>query len=388
MSDALLSSRLDELLASFPPDEVSAGIFLGAQFDLGLAWVHFPETLGGLSLDPEHQKFVDNRLREAGAPTPRHEAVIGLAMGAPVLLAHGTDAQRHRHLRPIFTGEEIWCQLFSEPGAGSDVAGLATAATRDGDDWIVEGQKVWTSYAHLSHFGMLAARTDPNTTKHQGLTYFICDMKAAGVDVRPLRQMTGDAEFNEVFLDGVRIPDTQRVSAVGDGWSVMLTTLMNERVAIGSALPMLSPVDLAIELWKHSTEHDPVMRDRLTRLWIQSECVKETALRAADERGRSAAGADGSVIKLLSNQLNQELTEFCVDLLGAKGMLYGSYDMRRLATPEATHQETRAFLRARANTIEGGTTEVMHTILAERILGLPKELRVDRDVPWRDVPKS
>ncbi|HWU31631.1 MAG TPA: acyl-CoA dehydrogenase family protein, partial [Marmoricola sp.] len=208
--------------------------FLHARFDAGLAWVFYPEGLGGLGLPQSEQQAVDRLFAEAGAPSNRPEKNgIGLGMAAPTILAYGTDEQKQRFLRPLWTGEEIWCQLFSEPGAGSDLANVGTKAVRDGDGWVVNGQKVWTSGAHNSRFAILVARTNPDVPKHYGLTYFLCDMTDPGVDIRPLRQITGEAEFNEVFLTDVRIPDTQRLGAEGEGWKVANATLNNERVAIG-----------------------------------------------------------------------------------------------------------------------------------------------------------
>ena len=197
----------DRLLAEHPPATTPPREFLGAQFDLGLAWVHFPEGFGGLGLSPKLQETINPRLRAAGAPSSGPRNPIGYGMGAPTVVTHGSDAQRTRYLRPLFTGEEVWCQLFSEPGAGSDVASLSTRAVRDGDEWVVNGQKVWTTVAHLAKWGMLVARTDPEAPKHRGMTYFVVDMQAPGVEVRPLRQITGEAEFNEVYFTDVRIPD-------------------------------------------------------------------------------------------------------------------------------------------------------------------------------------
>ena len=208
-AETLVKERLEQLLAERDPagDPVA---FLGAQFDAGLAWVHFPEGDGGLGLPPGQQRAIDDRLKEVGAPSPFPRNPIGYGMGAPTVVTHGSESQRKRYLRPLFTGEEIWCQLFSEPGAGSDVASLSTRAVRDGDEWLVNGQKVWTTLAHVARWGMLLARTDPDQPKHKGMTYFVVDMKAPGVEVRPLRQMTGEAEFNEVYFTDARIPDELR----------------------------------------------------------------------------------------------------------------------------------------------------------------------------------
>ncbi|RMH81853.1 MAG: acyl-CoA dehydrogenase, partial [Actinomyces sp.] len=230
--DRLIDERLDQLLET-DPRTVDQETFRGRQFDLGLAWVHFPEGRGGLGAPPRLQKRVDARLREAGARPPTDRHFFGLTMAGPTMVMHGSDALLDRLLRRCFTGEDAWCQLFSEPGAGSDLAGLACRAVRDGDEWVISGQKVWNTLAHIADRGMLVARTDPDVPKHKGLTYFALDMHAPGVEVRPLVQMTGEAEFNEVYLDEVRVPDADRIGDVGEGWRVAMTTLMNERVTIG-----------------------------------------------------------------------------------------------------------------------------------------------------------
>ena len=389
--EALVLDRVDQLLAEHDPKKAPPATLWGAQFDLGLAWVHFPEGLGGLGLGPKLQERADARLRAAGVPSGALRNPIGLGMAAPTILTHGSDDQRRRYLRPMFTCEEIWCQLFSEPGAGSDVASLATRAVRDGDEWVVSGQKVWTTLAHTSRWGLLVARTDPEQPKHRGLTYFVIDMHAPGVDVRPLRQLTGDAEFNEVYMTEVRIPDAERLGDVGDGWRVSLTTLMNERVAIGGNVPPrgAGPISHAVRLWATRSEQDPVMRDRVARLWIEAEVNRLTNLRAQQLRQAGTPGPEGSIGKIAFAELNQRIYDLCVDLLGPAGTLYGSYEMRR---PEEANlggdDMTRMFLRARANSIEGGTSEILRNVVGERVLGLPPEPRVDKDRPWTEVPRN
>jgi alkylation response protein AidB-like acyl-CoA dehydrogenase len=387
----LVTQRVDQLLTDFPPASTDPTVFWGAQFDLGLAWVYFPEGRGGLGASPSLQPAIDERLRAAGAPSNFIRNPIGIGMGAPTVLAHGSDAQAERYLRPLFTCEEIWCQLFSEPGAGSDVASLSTSATRDGDEWLVNGQKVWTTLAHLSRWGMLVARTDPEQPKHKGLSYFVVDMHAPGVDVRPLRQMTGEAEFNEVYFTDVRIPDAERLSEVGDGWRVALTTLMNERVALGGGTPPRGSgaIGEAVRLWKERGDKNPVLRDRLVKLWVEAECARLTSIRASQTRQKGTPGPEGSTGKLQSAELNKKIYELCVDILGPAGQLYSSYDMIR---PEGLVMQsadvTKSFLRSRANSIEGGTSEVMRNILGERVLGLPGDVRVDKELPWREVPRN
>jgi alkylation response protein AidB-like acyl-CoA dehydrogenase len=387
-----IRQRLSRLLGDHDPKRTPPEEFWGAQFDLGLAWVWYPEGLGGLGVSPGLHRLVTEALRAAGAPSNLGHNPIGLGMAAPTLLAHGSEDLRRRHLRPLFCAEEIWCQLFSEPSAGSDVAGLSTRAVRDGDQWIVNGQKVWTSLAHRASFGLLLARTDPDVPKHRGLTYFVVDMHAPGVEVRPLRQMTGDAEFNEVFLTDTPVPDTDRLGEVGMGWQVAITTLMNERVAIGglAAGRGSGAIAQAVRIWKQRGLTDPVLRDRLMSCWVDAEVHRLTAMRAAVLRQAGTPGPEGSVGKLAVAELNKAIYDCCVDLLGADGMLYQSYEMSR---PDSmgflpTRDVQRAFLRSRANSIEGGTSEIMRNILGERVLGLPREPRVDRDVAWSEVPRS
>ncbi len=388
-SVALVDKLVDELLAEFPPSSTPARTFLGAQFDKGLAWVHFDPGYGGLGLSPKFQTQIDGRLRPAGAPHPVAANPIGHGMGAPTVYTWGSEDQKKRYLRPLFTGEEVWCQLFSEPGAGSDVAGLASKGVRDGDEWIMNGQKVWTTLAHLARWGMLVVRTDPDAEKHKGLSYFVVDMHAPGVEVRPLRQMTGDAEFNEVYFTDVRVPDAERLGEVGDGWRVSLTTLMNERVSIGGAIaPRGSgPIGMAVKNFQ-ARERTAAEREELMKLWTAAECARLTNLRASENRKVGNPGPEGSVAKLAMAELNKKIFSFAVDLLGPEGMLYDDFSMRRpegamdLSTPQ------RAFLRSRANSIEGGTSEVMRNILGERVLGLPGDVRVDKGRSWLEVPRN
>jgi alkylation response protein AidB-like acyl-CoA dehydrogenase len=289
----------------------------------------------------------------------------------------------------LFTAEELWCQLFSEPGAGSDLAGVATRAVADGEEWVINGQKVWTTLAHTARWGMLVARTNPELPKHRGLSYFIIDMHQPGVEVRPLRQMTGEAEFNEVYFTDARVPDTDRLGAIGDGWRVALTTLMNERVAIGNVVGPRGggAIADAIRMWKEYGHTNPVRLDRLMHLWCRAEAMRLTNLRAAQMRLRGTPGPGGSTAKLAWAELNKAIYSYAVELMGADGMLYPStFALTSQQAPERGRSDpVRAFIRARANSIEGGTTEILKNILGERVLGLPGEPRVDRDIPWRDL---
>ncbi len=392
-----IDAMVDQLLAEVPPSSVSAQEFLGHQFDRGLGWIHFPVGSGGLNQSPGLQSRINRRLAQAGAPSMDVRNVIGHGMIAPTIAVHGTDSQKAKYLRPLFTSEFIFCQLFSEPGAGSDVASLSAKAERDGDEWILNGQKVWTTLAHLSHFGMIVARTDPDQVKHKGITAFIVDLRAEGAEVRPLYQMTGEAEFNECFFTDVRIHDDDRLGAVGNGWNVAITTLMNERVSIGGQVPQRGggPISQAVSVYRErfSNRNDAqalTFRDRLMDMWVKSEAVRLTNMRAAAARKVGTPGPEGSVAKLTHAELNQEIYELCVDMLGLEGQMFSSrYEkIRPQATGMGSPDLPKAFLRSRANSLEGGTSEVMRNILGERVLGLPGEPRNDKDVPWKDVPRS
>lgn len=382
----------DQLVSQYPPSSTHAVVFLGAQYDMGLAWVHFPVGSGGLGVSPKFQKIVNEKIARAGGPSSYARNPIGYGMCGPTVVEWGTADQKDRYLRPLFTGEEIWCQLFSEPGSGSDFAGLSAKGVRDGEEWIINGQKVWTTLAHLSKWGLLVVRTDADAVKHAGLTAVVVDMHAQGVEVRPLRQMTGEAEFNEVYFTDTRVPVSETLGNVGDGWRVSLTTLMNERVAIGGAIPQKGsgPIREAVKLWKQIPveSQDLATKDQLMKLWIRAEVARLTNIRAGQTRKMGVPGPEGSIGKMASADLNKETYEFCINLLGAEGMLYGSYEMVRPETAMSFDSLPKAFLRARANSIEGGTSEVMRNILGERVLGLPGDVRVDREIPWSKVPRN
>ena len=384
----VVKEALDRLLDEHDPqgDVVE---FLGARFDAGLAWIWYPKGLGGLELPRGLQGVVENRMQEVGAPNPALHNPLGVGMGSHVLLAHGTEEQQRRWLRPMFSTEEIWCQMFSEPGAGSDVAALACKAVRDGDEWVINGQKAWTTLAHVSKWGMLVVRSDPDVPKHRGMSYFIIDMKGEGVEVRPLRQITGEAEFNEVYFTDAPVPHDNLIGDVGDGWRVALTTLMNERVSIGGNVPRRGegPIGTAVEVWRQRGGDD-AHRDRLMRLWIDAETARLTNARARDNRTAGTPGPEGSTAKLAYAEINKEIYEFAVELLGAEGMLYDSYEMTRPEMFRVIKDARKGFLRSRGNSIEGGTSEIMKSILGERVLGLPGEPRVDKELPWNEVPRS
>jgi len=388
-----VSSLIEELLSEFPPRSTDPATFLGAQFDKGLAWVHFEPGHGGLGLNPKLQRSINERLFAAGAPNPVARNPIGHGMCGPTVAVWGSAEQKKRYLRPLFTGEEVWCQLFSEPGSGSDFAGLSAKGIKDGDEWIMNGQKVWTTLAHLSRFGLLIVRTDPEAVKHAGLTAFVVDMQAPGVEVRPLYQITGEAEFNEVYFTDVRVPNHEMLGNIGDGWRVSLTTLMNERVSIGGAIPAKGsgPIRDALKVWKElpTDRRDAATRDELMSLWIRAELLRLTNIRASQNRKMGDPGPEGSIAKLAMAELNKDIYSFAVSLLGADGMLFPSgYQMIRPEHAMGLENPQKAFLRSRANSIEGGTSEVMRNILGERVLGLPGDVRVDRDVAWSKVPRN
>ncbi len=387
-----VNDLISALLAEFPPSSTKAVDFLGAQFDKGLGWVHFPEGNGGLGLSPKLQKTINERIFAAGGPNPVMRNPIGHGMCGPTVVVWGSEDQKQRYLRPLFTGEEVWCQLFSEPGAGSDVAGLSTKALRDGDEWIINGQKVWTTLAHISRWGLLIARTDPEAKKHAGISAFVVDMHGPGVETRPLRQMTGEAEFNEVYFTDTRIPDAERLGNVGDGWRVSLTTLMNERVSIGGAIPQRGsgPIREVVKIWESlpAERRTADAQDRMMELWSQAEVLRLTNIRASQNRKIGTPGPEGSIAKLQKADHNKKIYEFAVELQGADGMLYGSYQLAAPETAMTFETVQKAFLRSRANSIEGGTSEVMKNILGERVLGLPGDVRTDRDVPWTQVPRN
>jgi len=388
-----LRERVRAFLAEHDPRQMPEEDFLNARFDAGLAWVHYPEGLGGLGLSRSLQHIVDAEFAAAGSPDNNSgRNAIGLGMAAPTILAYGTDEQQQRWLRELWTGREVWCQLFSEPGAGSDLAALATRAIRDDGGWLVTGQKVWTSQAHVARRALLVTRTDPDVEKHAGLTYFSVDMTAPGVEVRPLRQMTGEAEFNEVFLTDVRIPDEDRIGPVGGGWKVATATLMSERVSIGAARAapreggMIGPV---VATWRaHRELRTPGLHDRLLRLWTEAEVARLAAERMRQQLAAGQPGPEGSAAKLVYARLNQDISGFDVELNGAAGLRYDDWTMRR---PEHATFFGRGpgyrYLRAKGNSIEGGTSEILRNIIAERVLGLPPEPRFDKDRPWKDLPR-
>jgi alkylation response protein AidB-like acyl-CoA dehydrogenase len=393
MSAQDVADRIRVLLDEHDPAHTDPREFLGARFDAGLAWVYFPVGSGGLDLPRSLHTQVEDELAAAGAPPGGgpHNG-IGMGMAAPTIAAFGTEHQRRKFLRPLFTGEHFYCQLFSEPGAGSDLAGVATRAVRDGDDWIVNGQKVWTSSAQKAQRAILVARTDPDVPKHQGLTYFVVDMTDPGVDVRPLRQITGEAEFNEVFLTDVRVPDANRLGPEGGGWKVATTTLNNERVAIGSLAGGAREngiIGKVTDAWRAQPElRHPAMHDELMRLWVDSEVTRLTGLRLRQAMAVGQLGPEGAGMKVTFARLAQAVSGFEIELHPELGLQYDDWTMRQPEGVDFVGREPGyRYLRAKGNSIEGGTSEILRNTIAERILGLPPEHRVDKDVAFKDLEK-
>jgi alkylation response protein AidB-like acyl-CoA dehydrogenase len=329
--------------------------------DGGWAAVHWPVEYGGRGATLTESAIFFEELARAGAPLPAN--VLGLLLAGPTIMTWGTPEQKERHLHPILTAEEIWCQGFSEPDAGSDLASLKTRAVRDGDEWVITGQKVWTSGAQYSKWCMLVARTDSDVPKHKGLTYFLMDMEQEGVQVVPLRQITGSPEFNELFIDGARVPHANVLGGEGNGWKVALTTLMNERAGLAFFLQVRLRQMLDQLIARAAAEgklEDAVIADRLGDLHLRAEILRLTAYRGLTNIEKyGQPGPEGSLTKWMWSDTNQQLTQFAADLLGPSALTAGDRWAYEL-------------LRARGNTIEGGTTEVLKNIVAERVLGLPK----------------
>jgi alkylation response protein AidB-like acyl-CoA dehydrogenase len=327
----------------------------------GWAGISWPKEYGGRGATLIEQALFSEEIARAKAPRPAN--ILGLVMGGPVVIAHGTEEQKERFLEPILSAEEIWCQGFSEPESGSDLASLKTRATRENGGWRVSGQKVWTTFAHEAKWCMLLARSDTDAPKHKGLTYFICDMEQDGVEVRPLRQITGEEEFNEIFFENAYVPDENVVGGEGNGWNVAITTLMHERAGIGaaSAVALRRDLDQLIDVLRENGDaRDPVIRQRIAELKIGSEALRLGALRALTETMKTGIpGPEGSIAKWEWADLNQALTELATEALGPDALARDS-------------EWSYRFLRARANSIEGGTTEVLKNIVAERVLGLPR----------------
>lgn len=344
-------------------------------YDAGFIGLTWPKEYGGRGLTFMEELILQEEIALAKAPPILN--VLGVGMAGPTIIAYGTEAQKKRYPPKILSCEEIWCQGYSEPNAGSDLASLQTRAVKDGEDWVVNGQKVWTSFAQVADWMMLLARTDPNAPKHKGITYFLLDMKLPGITVKPLRQFTGDSEFNEVFFDNVRVHASQVLGGVNQGWQVGITTLMYERLTLGFGLQMRLRIALdglfelarKVEKSGRVLTQDPLARQKLAQLWIDTECLRLTGARAITKLLRGEMpGPEASAGKIVWVETHQKLQELAMELEGPYAQLAKGSDW---AVDGGAWQHS--FLRSRANSIEGGTTEIQKNIVAERVLGLPKD---------------
>jgi alkylation response protein AidB-like acyl-CoA dehydrogenase len=353
------------------------------KFDAGWACLHWPKEYGGRGATPIERVIWQQEEGFYG----KLEGVflIGQGMCGPTLMAFGSDVDKKRHLPPLASGEHVWCQLFSEPASGSDVAGLRTRAEKKGDDWIVNGQKVWTTGAHFSDYGIVITRTDPALPKHKGLTMFWLDMKSPGVEVKPIKQANGQSEFNEVYFTDVKIPDSQRLGAVNDGWNVSLTTLMNERMSIGARQSTGFP-ELFAFCNELMLEDGPAIDDKNVRSKLAGWAVKASGLKYTSYRSISALskgqrpGPENSIGKLVAGTMLQDIATYAMDLQGAAGVLTGDDSVA------VDGQFQSILLRAPSDRIAGGTDEILRNIIAERVLGLPPDIRVDKDIPFNAIP--
>lgn len=352
--------------------------------DAGWACLHWPKDYGGRGASPIERVIWQQEEGVYGKLAGMF--IIGQGMIAPTLMAFTSEEHKRRYLPPLASGEEVWCQLFSEPVAGSDLAGLRTKAEKVGDEWVVNGQKIWTSGAHYSDYGMILTRTDPNVAKHDGLTMFFFDMKSPGVEVRPIKQVNGQSGFNEVFFTDLRIPDHQRLGAVGQGWKVSLTTLMNERMSIGAGMPTGFPelLDFCCEFdlgGGRKAVDDPAVRSRLAQFAVRTSGLKYTAWRSISALSRGQIpGPENSIGKLVAGTTLQEIAALAMDLQGPSGVLSEGSQ----STAGARFQAM--LLRSPATRIEGGTDEILRNIIAERVLGLPADMRADRGMPFNQIP--
>ncbi len=354
------------------------------KYDAGWACIGWAPEFGGRGASPIEE--VIWRQEESQYDLPANFFLIGQGMIAPTLMAWASDEDKARYLPPLASGEEVWCQLFSEPAGGSDLAALRTRAERDGDEWVINGQKIWTSGAHFSDYGVIVVRTDPTVPKHKGLSYFYVDMKAPGVEIKPIKQLTGDSDFNEVYFNDVRVSDQQRLGEVGQGWQVSLTTLMNERAAIGGGFGQMDvalamAVAQKVEIDGRPALEDASVRARLANWYVQESGLKYTGYRSLTALSRGALpGPENSIGKLVGAPKMQAMSSYLMDLLEASGAITDE----SLATEAGIIQ--RAYMGAPGLRIAGGTDEIMANIIAERVLGLPQEPRLDKGIPFNEVP--
>jgi alkylation response protein AidB-like acyl-CoA dehydrogenase len=354
------------------------------KYDSGWACIGWAPEFGGRGASPIEE--VIWRQEESQYDLPANFFLIGQGMIAPTLMAWARDEDKARYLPPLASGEEVWCQLFSEPAGGSDLAALRTRAERDGDEWVINGQKIWTSGAHFSDYGVIVVRTDPTVPKHKGLSYFYVDMKAPGVEVKPIKQLTGDSDFNEVYFNDVRVSDQQRLGEIGQGWQVSLTTLMNERAAIGGGFGQMDvalamAVAQKVEIDGRPALEDASVRARLANWYVQESGLRYTGYRSLTALSRGALpGPENSIGKLVGAPKMQAMSSYLMDLLEASGAITDE----SLATEAGIIQ--RAYMGAPGLRIAGGTDEIMANIIGERVLGLPQEPRLDKGIPFNEVP--
>jgi alkylation response protein AidB-like acyl-CoA dehydrogenase len=376
-------SESPALVRTRPATIKDAQAWQAKKADAGWACITWPKKYGGRGASAIQNVIWGQE--EKRFKTPPNIFTIGQGMLGPTIMVHGSEEQKDRYLEPMLRGEEIWCQLFSEPSAGSDLAGLRTSATSDGDDWVINGQKIWTSGAHYCHFGMIVTRTDPGARKHEGITYFIIDMKSPGIEIRPIKQINGATNFSEVFFTDVRVSDRNRVGAVNEGWKGAITTLMNERAAIGGGGAGLPEFEDLLRLVKdvewnrRPAVEDPSVRQQLARLYVRFKGLEYARYRTLTALSRGVTpGPESSIGKLVGAALRQEMAGFAMEVLGSAGAVLDA-DSPLAAWPQS-------FLSTPGMRIAGGTDEILRNIIAERVLRLPPDIRQDKDVAFKDIP--
>ena len=360
-----------------------AKVWQAKKHEAGFSGITMPKKFGGRGGSAMEQVIYNQEEAEFVAPRGVYE--IGLGMCIPTMLTYATKAQKSRYAPPALKGEEIWCQLFSEPSAGSDVAGLRTRSTRDGDDWVINGQKIWTSGAHFCDYGIIVTRSDPNAPKHKGLTFFFLDMKSAGIEVKRIKQISGTSNFNEVFFTDVRVPDSQRLGKVGEGWRVSITTLMNERLAVGQVpapdFEEIFQLSRILELEDGPAINNAQVRENLAKWYVEMQGLKLTKFRTISALSQGETpGPESSITKVVSASKRQEIAMFGVDMMESGGVIIDD----AMQPMQGMFQE--AALSSAGSRIAGGTDEILRNIIAERVLGLPQDIRVDKEVAFSDVP--
>ncbi|MGI9328156.1 MAG: acyl-CoA dehydrogenase [Pseudomonadales bacterium] len=383
LHEALASSTFGGLNTGDEDPIEAAQRWQKTKADAGWACLQWPKEYGGRGATPIERVIWSQEEGVYGKLGGTF--IIGQGMCGPTLMAYASEAQKQRLLPKLASGEEIWCQLFSEPSSGSDLAGLRTKAEKDGDEWVVNGQKIWTSGAHFSDYGILITRTDPTVAKHKGMTMFFLDMRSPGVDIRPIKQVNGQSGFNEVYFSDVRIPDEQRLGAVGDGWRVSLTTLMNERLAIGGSIatgyPELEDLVLSMPFADGRAVDDAAVRSKLADAYAKAAGLRNTAARAISALSKGETpGPENSIGKLVAGTLMQDLAKFAMDLQGFAAVVNDPQQAEGAARFQAM------LLRSPAVRIEGGTDQILRNIIAERVLGLPEDLRADKGIPFNEIP--